>query len=122
MYCQRIQSNLGCKIVSSLDGAQNTKEMKAQCLDSIANTEEGITMASGMRSIELGYPEHIKRRSLRVGEYQGAIPMASGIPSRKSGDLVDILTASLREEEYRRAIVKLSRCGIRVSGWINSTR
>ena len=82
MYRRSIQSNLGRKIVPGLDGARNAKEMKARCRDGIATMEGGITMASGMRSIELGDPEDVKRVSLRVGGYQGAIPMASGIPSR----------------------------------------
>ena len=71
------------------------------CQDSIANTEGGITMVSGIRSIELGDPKDVKRVSLRVGGYRGAMPTASGIPSRKLGDLEDIQTASLREREYR---------------------
>ena len=82
MYRRRIQSYLGCKIVPRLDGPQNAKEMKARCRDGITNMEQRITMASGMRSIELGDPKDVKRVSLRVGGYQGAIPMASGIPSR----------------------------------------
>ena len=114
MYRRRIQSNLGRKIVPRRDGARNAKEIKARCRDGIANMEGGNTMASGMRSIELGDPEDVKRASLRVG--------ASGIPSRKLGDLEDIQTASLREREYRRAIVKISRRGVGVSGRINSRR
>ena len=105
MYRRRIQSNLGRKIVPRLDGARNAKEMKARCREGIANMEGGITMASGICSIELGDPEDVKRGSLRVGGYRGAIPTASGIPSRKLGDLEDIQTASLRGREYRRAIM-----------------
>ena len=84
--------------------------------------EGDIAMASGIRSIELGYPEEVKRASLRVGGYREAIPTASGIPSRKLGDLEDIQTVSLREREYRRAIMKISRRSVRVSGQINSRR
>ena len=79
-------------------------------------------MASGIRSIELGDPEDVKRASLRVVGYRRAIPTASGIPSRKLSDLEDIQTESLREREYRRAIVKISRHGVGVSGRINSRR
>ena len=122
MYHRRIQSNLGRKIVPRLDGARDVKEMKARCRDGIANMEGGNTMASGMRSKELGDPEAVKRASLRVGEYRGAILTASGIPIRKLGDLEDIQTASLREREYPRAIVKISRRGVGVSGRINSRR
>ena len=56
MYRRRIQSKLRRKIgqyrVLRLDGAQNGKEMKARCQDSIAKTEGGIMMASGIRSIK----------------------------------------------------------------------
>ena len=90
MYRRRIQSNLGRKIVRPLDGARNAKEMKARYRDGIGNMEGRITMASGMRSIELGDPEDVKRVSLRVGGYRGAILTASGIPSRKLDDLEDI--------------------------------
>ena len=96
--------------------------MEARCRDGIANAEEGITMASGMRSIELGDLEDAKRVSLRLGGYRGAILTASGIPSRKLSELEDIQTASLRKREYRLAIVKISRCGVGVSGRINSRR
>ena len=55
MYPRRIQSYLGRKRgryqVLRLDGAWNAKEMKARCRDGITNTEGGITMASGIRSI-----------------------------------------------------------------------
>ena len=83
MYRRRIQSYLGRKIVPRLDGARNAKEMQTSCGDGIANMEAAITMVSGMRSIELEDPEDVKRASLRVGGYRGAIPTASGIPSRK---------------------------------------
>ena len=96
--------------------------MEARCRDGIANAEGGITMASGMRSIELGDPEDVKRASLRLGGYRGTILTASGIPSRKLGNLEDIQTASLREREYRLAIVKISRRGVGVSGRINSRK
>ena len=122
MYRRRIQSNLGHRMVPRLDGARNAKQVKARCRDSIANMEGGITMASGMGSLELGDPEDVKRVSLRVAGYRGAIPTASGIPSRKLGDREDIQRASLREREYQRAIVKICRHGVGVSGWINSRR
>ena len=55
MYRSRIQSNLGRKRgryqVPRLEGAQNAKEMKARCREGIAKTEGGITMASGIRSM-----------------------------------------------------------------------
>ena len=76
MYRRRIQSNLGRKIVPRLDGARNANEMKPRCRDGIANMEGGIRMASGMRSIELGDLEDVKRVSLRVWGYRGAIPTA----------------------------------------------
>ena len=96
--------------------------MEARCRDGIANAERGTTMPSGMRSIELGDPEDVKRASQRLRGYLVAILTASGIPSRKLGDLEDIQTASLREREYRRAVVKISRRGVGVSGRINSRR
>ena len=58
-------------------------------------------MVSVMCSIELGDPEDVKRASLRLGGYRGAIPTASGIHSRTLGDLEDIQTASRRKREYR---------------------
>ena len=66
-----------------------------------------MTMASGIRSIEFAEVEDVKKASLRVGEYRGAIPTVSGIPSRELCDLEDIQTAPLREREYRRAIEKI---------------
>ena len=94
--------------------------MEARCRDGIANAEGGITMASGMGSIELGDPEDVKRASLSLGVYRGTIPTASGIPSRKLGCLEHIQTASLREREYLRPIVKISGRGVEVWGRINS--
>ena len=47
----------------------------------MTNQEGGITMASGIRSIELGDPEDVKWPLLRAGGYRGPILTASGIPS-----------------------------------------
>ena len=52
--------------------------------------------------------------------YRGAIPTASGIRSIELSDLDDIQTASLSEHGYQRGIVKVFRCGVGVSGRINS--
>ena len=79
-------------------------------------------MALAIGSIKLGDPKAIERASLKVRGCRGANPMASGIRSVKLGDLEDIQTASLRGMKYRLAIVKVSRCGVGVSGWINSRR
>lgn len=70
MYHRRISSNLGYKIerygVLRLDRTWNARDMKARCQAGIAYIEGVITMASGIRIIELGDPEDARRASLRV--------------------------------------------------------